>query len=133
MQSTGQTSTQALSLTSIHGAAITYAIPILLVPPFPSPGRSTSCCCADVVQASPREDTPPLTGQQACRPSNDRFGGHGRGETARPSPARLKPRLAEIRAMASSVSAHPRNDVVTENIEARQSRGTACLPRGAGE
>jgi len=27
----------------------------------------------------------------------------------------------------------PRHDVATENIEARQSRGTACLPRRAGE
>src|SRR5712692_2422819 len=35
MQSTGQTSTQALSLTSMHGSAITYAIPILLVLPCP--------------------------------------------------------------------------------------------------
>src|SRR5713226_8478084 len=35
MQSTGQTSTQDLSLTSMHGSTITYAIPILLLLPFP--------------------------------------------------------------------------------------------------
>src|SRR3989304_7390066 len=34
MQSTGQTSTQDLSLTSMHGSTITYAIPILLLLPF---------------------------------------------------------------------------------------------------
>src|SRR3989442_13604713 len=35
--------------------------------------------------------------------------------------------------MASWVSAHPRHDVVTEHFGAGHARGTACLPRRAGE
>src|SRR2546422_8637383 len=60
MRPTGHPAPRPLSWPSTRGAATPSPIPSPLAPPFPSPGRSSSCCCADVVQASPRGDAPPL-------------------------------------------------------------------------
>src|SRR5207245_6867524 len=94
MQSTGQTSTQALSLTSMHGSTITY---VMVISPSSAPPLSSG-----VDDSVPRVCEPTASklaqgrglqvrqaGHQARRPSNGRFGGHGRDETARPSLARL--------------------------------------------
>src|SRR5215210_1604185 len=58
MQSTGHSSTQALSLTSIQGSAITYAMSSLLRPkPYPREPSANPCSWHSSIASIPRMET----------------------------------------------------------------------------